>query len=70
VPTFTERIENIGAALTDLTNKYNTEAATDDELEAVRVEIFEQIQQLKEEVEALEKTLAIVEDIIAAAQGR
>jgi len=65
-----ERIENAEAALVDLSNKYN-ERATDDEIEAVRSEIFdEDLKDLLNRILALEKTLGIVSEIIATAQGK
>jgi len=65
-----ERIENAEAALVDLSNKYN-ERATDDEIEAVRSEIFdEDLKDLLNRILALEKTLGIISEIIATAQGK
>lgn len=65
-----ERIENIESALVDLSNKYN-ERATDDELEAVRSEIFdEKLRDLNNEVLTLKRTLEMIKEILATAQGK
>lgn len=68
--TANERITNIEAAIVGLTNKYNVRA-TDDELEAVRSEVFDiDIQSLFDTVTILEETIKIVRETISTAQGK
>ena len=64
-----QRVETIEQALVDLNNKYE-QRATDDELEAVLVEIFdEKLVDLSDEVLSITRQLEMIREIIATAQG-
>lgn len=62
--TIEERLNNIEAIITQLVND-SKKLATDYEIDAVAIQIFDTIDGLKERVSVLRNNIAIVKDIIA-----
>ena len=65
-----KRLSNLESMLSLISNEYNTNLATHNEIEAARQEIFNEIEQLQVDVSALEKTIEVITQITTTAQGR
>jgi lipid II:glycine glycyltransferase (peptidoglycan interpeptide bridge formation enzyme) len=66
--TFSERMDNLEAVLTLLSNEYNN-LPTYAELDAAVEEIWESLDNLTMEIRILENNIGLVQETIAAAQG-